>query len=160
MLHPITAKLITRSGKCEATTHRDARTYCESWIETATTAVHTMVHADGDIAVSLYRRDAGRWVRSDGLRQPVPQEKPTSKLLSDLSEQTRSNTALGKYTGNDRGDLKLYTTGDGKRNFLRVCETVPPAEATGPATYKFTLYEVLPPAASMAAIEPTILDAK
>lgn len=72
MRHPITAKLITRSGECEATTERDARSYCESWIETENAAVHTMVHADGDIAVSLYRRDAGRWVRSDGLRQPAP----------------------------------------------------------------------------------------
>lgn len=87
-------------------------------------------------------------------------EAPTPKLLSDLSEQTRSNTALAKYTANDRGDLKLYTTGDGKKNYLRVCETIPPEKGEGPATYKFTLYEIVEPTGAMAAIQPTILDQK
>lgn len=88
-------------------------------------------------------------------------EKPDPKLLSDLSEQVRSNTALSKYTGNDRGDLKLYTTGDGKRTFLRVCETIPPdPKVGGPASYAFVLYEVLEPTGAMASIQPTILDQK
>lgn len=86
-------------------------------------------------------------------------ETPNAKLLSDLSEQTRSNTALAKYTADDRGDLKLFTTSDGKRNFLRVCETIPPEGGSGPATYHFTLYEVLPPG-TVQVMQPTILDTK
>lgn len=83
---------------------------------------------------------------------------PDAKLMSDLSEQTRSSTALAKYTGNDRGDLKLYATGDGKRTFLRVTETIPPDGGKGSAKYAHTLYEVLPPLGASAAIEPTILN--
>lgn len=83
---------------------------------------------------------------------------PTPKLLSDLSEETRTNTSLAKHTADDRGDLKFYKTSDGKKSYLRVCETVPPESGTGPAKYIFTLYEVLP--AGAPAIQPTILDAK
>lgn len=83
---------------------------------------------------------------------------PTPKLLSDLSEETRTNTAIAKHTADDRGDIKFYKTSDGKKSYLRVCETIPPASGTGASTYKFTLYEVLP--AGAPAIQPTILDAK
>jgi hypothetical protein len=51
-----------------------------------------------------------------------------AKLLTDLSEETRTNTAITKHTGDDRGDLKFYKTSDGKRSFLRVCETIPVPE--------------------------------
>lgn len=81
-----------------------------------------------------------------------------SKLMSDLSEEKRTNNALAKYTADDRGDLKVYVTGDGKRTFLRVTETIPPAEGKGPAKYAHTLYEVLPPLGAEAKIAPTILD--
>jgi hypothetical protein len=83
---------------------------------------------------------------------------PTPKLLSDLSEETRTNTSLAKHTADDRGDLKFYKTSDGKKAYLRVCETVPPTGDTGPSTFKFSLYEVLP--ANAPAVQPTILDAK
>lgn len=83
---------------------------------------------------------------------------PTPKLLSDLQEETRTNTAMAKHTADDRGDLKFYKTGDGKKSYLRVCETTPPESGTGPATYKFSLYEVLP--AGAPTIQPSILDAK
>lgn len=84
---------------------------------------------------------------------------PDSKLLSDLSEETRTNSAIARYTENDRGDLKFYKTSDGKRSFLRVCETQPSeGKDGGPAKYVFTVYEVM--GALGPSIAPTILDAK
>lgn len=90
--------------------------------------------------------------------------KPDPKLLSDLSEVTRSSTALAKYTGEDRGDLRLYKNGDGSRTFLRVCETIPATEHLDKkngavATYEFALFEVLAPATTKS-IAPSILEAK
>ena len=85
-------------------------------------------------------------------------ETPSPKLLSDLSEETRTNTAIAKHTADDRGDVKFYKTSDGKKSYLRVCETIAPPSGTGPSTYVFTLYEVLP--AGTPAIQPSILDAK
>jgi hypothetical protein len=83
---------------------------------------------------------------------------PDAKLMADLSAVSRSNTAIAKYTGNDRGDLKLYTSGDGKRTFLRVTETIKDAERKGAATYRHTLYEVHEPLGAKEAPEPTIVD--
>lgn len=86
---------------------------------------------------------------------------PNAKLMSDLSEVTRTNSALAKYTGDDSGDLKLYKTSDGKRTFLRVCETVPPeATGTGAASYDFTVYEVLPALSAEANPAPAMLTVK
>ena len=48
------------------------------------------------------------------------------KLLSDLSEKTRVNSGIQKQTADDQGDIKFYQSGDGKRTFVRVCETIPP----------------------------------
>lgn len=84
---------------------------------------------------------------------------PDAKLMSNLAQETRSTTALAKYTGEDRGDLTLYKSADGKRSFLRVTETTPPAEgAKGAATYAHTVYEIFPPVPKAAPVEPTILD--
>lgn len=91
---------------------------------------------------------------------------PDAKLLSDLSEEKRTNTAIAKHTANDVGDLKFYKTSDGKRSFLRVTETVPPGarigdrDATGPATYKFQMYEILPALGAEANPAPAILTVK
>jgi hypothetical protein len=91
---------------------------------------------------------------------------PDAKLLSDLSEEKRTNTAIAKHTANDVGDLKFYKTSDGKRTFLRVVETIPPGkaigekDATGPATYKFSFYEVLPALGAEANPAPAILTVK
>ena len=81
-------------------------------------------------------------------------------LMADLSEVTRSNTALAKYTGEDKGDLKLYKSSDGKDTYLRVTETLPRGEAErkGAAKYRHTLYQVLPPTGESDPA-PTILDA-
>ena len=90
-------------------------------------------------------------------------QNPDAKLLSDLSEVVRANSALAKYTADDRGDLKLYRTGDGKRTFLRVCETILPtgtAKEGGAAQYAFHLYEVVEPTGALASPAPTILDRK
>jgi hypothetical protein len=82
-----------------------------------------------------------------------------AKLLTDLSEETRTNTSIAKHTGEDRGDLKFYKTSDGKRSFLRVCETILPGEGrTGSAKHTFTLYEIMPALGNPVA--PSILDAK
>jgi hypothetical protein len=82
-----------------------------------------------------------------------------AKLLTDLSEETRTNTAMAKHTADDRGDLKFYKSSDGKRSFLRVCETLPlPEGKLGPLKYTFTLYEIMPALGN--PITPTILDAK
>jgi hypothetical protein len=83
---------------------------------------------------------------------------PDAKLLSDLSEKGRQNTTLAKFTADDRGDLKLYATSDGKRTFLRICETE--RQANGPATYRFEFYEVLPALGAEANPAPAILTVK
>lgn len=86
-------------------------------------------------------------------------EKPDAKLLSDLSEKSRLNNSLTKHTADDTGDVKFYTTSDGKRNFLRICETTPPS-GDGPAKYDFRVYEILPALGAAANPAPAILTVK
>lgn len=91
---------------------------------------------------------------------------PDAKLLSDLSEEKRTNTSITKHTANDHGDLKFYKSGDGKRSYLRVTETVPPSAGSeknatsGPASYVFTLYEILPALGAEANPAPAVLTVK
>lgn len=95
---------------------------------------------------------------------------PDAKLLSDLSEEARTNTAVAKYTADDRGDIKFYQTGDGKRKFMRVCETIPPSREVdakpgsaitgGPARYEFSFYEIFKPLGAEANPAPAILTVK
>ncbi len=84
---------------------------------------------------------------------------PDPKLLSDLSEEKRTNTAIAKHTADDHGDLKFYKTGDGKRSYLRVCETVLPT-GHGPASYTFSFYEIVPALGAEANPAPAILTVK
>jgi hypothetical protein len=70
---------------------------------------------------------------------------PTAKLLSGLSEESRTNTALAKHTCDDKADLTFFKNEDGTKSYLRVTETVPPeGDKGGPSTYIKVLYEVLP----------------
>ena len=85
---------------------------------------------------------------------------PDPKLLSDLSEIARTNTAIAKHTADDRGDLKFYATSDGKSTYLRVCETLPGATKDGPAKYEFTFYQILPALGAEANPAPAILTVK
>lgn len=73
------------------------------------------------------------------------------KELGELSPKAKMNSTLAKYT-EDAGDVKVFSTADGSKNYLRVCETIPPAEGkSGPAKYNFTFYRITPPGASTAA---------
>lgn len=70
---------------------------------------------------------------------------PTAKLLSGLSEETRTNTAISKHTGDDKGDITFFKNEDGTKSYVRITETVQPEENKGgPSTYSKVLYEVLP----------------
>ena len=72
------------------------------------------------------------------------------KAKDALSPLVKQNTTLGKYT-DDRGDLAIFANADGTKKYLRVWETVPPAEGkSGPAKYVKTFYEIVPPMSTAA----------
>lgn len=65
---PIRARLITKTGTQEISRDADARIRAESWIESETAAVHTLMYADGTYSVWTYTRGSeGRWVRDSSL---------------------------------------------------------------------------------------------
>ena len=76
---PLRVKIVTKTGTHEVERVIDARVRAESWIESATTAVHTLMYADGGYVVWTYTRGSeGTWVRdtsiagtSDGAQRPV-----------------------------------------------------------------------------------------
>lgn len=81
---------------------------------------------------------------------------PDEKLLDDLSEVTKENRQVAKYTEGDFGDVKFYRLkSDANRKFMRVCETtLPPEGKSGAATYKFTLYECIAPLGASLSRSP------
>lgn len=89
-MREIRTKVIHLNGQRERVSEQQGTRRGETWIESDTTAVHTIMHGDGDFTTVTYRRAAGEteWVidsrvrggascptrlvpRSDASRQPV-----------------------------------------------------------------------------------------
>jgi hypothetical protein len=56
------------SGGAERSTESEARLRAESIIESETTRVHTVMHADGGGVVQTYRREGEEWVIDSRVR--------------------------------------------------------------------------------------------
>lgn len=79
------------------------------------------------------------------------------KQRGELSPLKKMNGTLAKYT-EDAGDIKMFASPDGTKKYLRVWETVPPAEGkTGPAKHVKHFYLITAPAAQQVEI---VADAK
>lgn len=64
----IRSQLITVTGTTELKREATATIRAESWIESETTAVHSVVYADGSITVWSYTRgDNQKWTRDQSL---------------------------------------------------------------------------------------------